>query len=74
MEKKLQKKNKLIYCKVCNVIGKTFYCIRKYSKMWDAQSHNITRRSRNDLESGCLKQATKAQKNTVFSALIIVLK
>ena len=46
-----QKKSKLFYRKVWNVFGKIFYCIRKYFIMWDVQSHSITRRSGNDLES-----------------------
>ena len=52
--KKLQKKNKLFYFKVCNFLGKILYCICKYFIMWDVQSHSIKRPSRNDLDIGCL--------------------
>ena len=32
---------KLFHWKVCNVLGKIFYCIRKCFIMWDVQSHSI---------------------------------
>ena len=34
--------------------------------MWDVQSHSITWRSRNDLEKGCLTQAAKTKKCSIF--------
>ena len=34
--------------------------------MWDVQSHSITWRSRNDLEKGCLTQAAKTKKYSIF--------
>ena len=41
LERKQLKKNKLFYLKVCHVLRKIFYCIRKYFIMWDVQPHSI---------------------------------
>ena len=54
LEKKPQKKNKLFYWEVCNILSKIFYCICKYFIMWDAQSHSIIWWSGNNLENGSL--------------------
>ena len=52
--KENHRKKETIWLKCINVLGKIFYCIRKYFIVWDVQSHSLTRRSRNDLESGSL--------------------
>ena len=51
--KKIIGQKQTILQKVCNLLRKIFYCIRRCFIMWDVQSHCVTRRSRNDLESGC---------------------
>ena len=52
--KKTIEEKQTIYLKVCNILDKTLHCIRKYFIMWDIQFDSMTRRSRNDPESGCL--------------------
>ena len=61
-KKSIAEKN-LFYWKVCNVLSKILCCICKYFIMYDVQSHNIIRRSKNDLESGCLSQADNCSNN-----------
>ena len=40
--KKTIEKNELFYWKVCKVLGKILYGVRKYFIIWDVQSHSIT--------------------------------
>ena len=53
-KKTMEEKQAILWESMQCVLGKIFYCICKYFIMWDVQPHSITRRSRNDLESGCL--------------------
>ena len=69
----IEKKQKQFYWKVCNVLGNIFHCIRKYFIMWDVQYHNITWRSRNDLEKQVSNRLEK-QEHAVFLAATIALK
>ena len=51
--KKTAEEKQTILLKVCNVLGKILYCIRKNFIMWDVQSHSIVGKwvFVNDLES-----------------------
>ena len=52
--------------------GTILRCIRKYFVMWNVQSHNVTRRSKNYPESGCLSQVPKTKKYRIFAPVIVL--
>ena len=59
-----------IYLKVCNVLGKILYSIRKYFVTWDVHPQekkwSEKRVFGNDLESGCFWQAIKTKRYRIF--------